>query len=132
MLTILLLVTTAIAVSLALFFGYRLYTWERALSRSRMKVYFKNRTAMTPRLLDLVIWSRELQKDKAVNGQMIYKQGGTTIALTRAHKRVPKPKDQVIKENNTRWRRTRADSQHGSQQPKEGRLTARLGTKPRP
>lgn len=84
--------------ALAVFFGYRLYQWEKLLSRSRLKVWFKGKPAMTPRLLDLVEWSRLLQNDKAVNGQVIYKQGGTTLALTRAHKRVPKPRDKTIRE----------------------------------
>lgn len=121
-----LLGVTVASLALAGLFGYRLYQWERALSRSRVKVYFKNRTAMTPRILDFVLWSKQLQGDKAVNGQVIYKQGGTTIAITRAHKRVPKPKDKVVKER--KWRKAK-DSRRGSQTPKEGHLKARLGSK---
>lgn len=110
----------------ALFFGYRLYRWEILLSRARVKVYFKGKPSMTPRLIDLVRWCDQLQGDKRVNGQVIFKQGGTTIALAKAHKRVPKPKDKVTKEK-TGWRKKRADSPHGSQASKEGRLKASLG-----
>lgn len=112
------------------FFARRLYRWETLLSRARVKVYFKGKTAMTPRLLDLVLWADKLQKDKQVNGQVIFKQGGTTIALAKAHKRVPKAKQSTVKETN-RWGK-RADSPHGSPPPKEGRLKASLGTKKPP
>lgn len=128
MILIILLIITAVSLIAAILFGYRLYRWEVLLSRARVKVYFKNRVAMTPRLIDILTWCNELQKDKALNGQVIYKQGGTTIALVKAHKRVPKPKDKVIKEKKG-WRQKRADLRHGSQQPKEGRLKARLGSK---
>lgn len=115
----------------ALFFGYRLYRWEVLLSRARIKVYFKGKPSMTPRLVDVVRWCDQLQADKRVNGQVIYKQGGTTIALAKAHKRVPKAKQKTVKEKKG-WRTKQADSQHGSQASKEGHLKASLGTrKPR-
>lgn len=123
---IILLIAVAFTSVLAGFFSMRLYRWEVLLSRARVKVYFKNKSAMTPRLIDIVRWCDELQKDKQVNGQVIYKQGGTTIALAKAHKRVPKPKVKTTKEK-TGWRKKQADSQHGSPAPKEGHLKARLG-----
>lgn len=69
-------------------FARQLYRWERQLKRARVAVSFKGKRQMTPRLIDLLVWATRLEGDKKVNGQVIYKQGGTTIALLK-----PLPKE---------------------------------------
>lgn len=80
----------------AIMFGVKLYRWERLLQLSRVAVSFKGKRAMTPRLIDWLVWAQRLQSDKKVNGQVIYKQGGTTIALMQ-----PPPKEHGKTETTT-------------------------------
>ena len=68
--------------------AHKLYQWEHLLQQSRVAVSFKGKRQMTPRLIDWLVWAQRLEGDKNVNGQVIYKQGGTTIALMK-----PAPKD---------------------------------------
>lgn len=66
----------------------QLRRWERQLAGARVQVSFKGKALMTPRLLDWLTWCLSIEKDERVNGQVIYKQGGTTIALLK-----PRPKE---------------------------------------
>lgn len=59
----------------------RLREWERHLYRTRITIHFKGRPQLSPRLIDWLLWARQLETDKRVNGQVLYKMGGTTIAL---------------------------------------------------
>lgn len=80
---ILVVATAIIAYILAFLFSRQLYQWERQLRGARVKVYFKGRVAMSPRLIDWLHWANTLHGDRKVNGQVVYKQGGTTIAITK-------------------------------------------------
>lgn len=88
MLTILLDILGIMGWLVALVCARQLYRWERQLTGARLRVSFKGRTQMTPRLIDWLRWANTLQGDKRVNGQVVYKQGGTTIAIVK-----PLPRD---------------------------------------
>lgn len=81
MITVALAVVTVCSLAFGLVAMRQLYRWERQLRGVRVQVTFKGRVTMTPRLLDWLKWGLTLEGDKQVNGQVIYKQGGTTIAL---------------------------------------------------
>jgi len=70
------------------FVGWRqLYRWERQLRGVRIQVTFKGKPKMNPRLIDWLRWGLTLQGDKRINGQVVYGQGGTTIALLKPQPR---------------------------------------------
>lgn len=66
----------------------QLRRWERQLQGARVVIAYKGKNKMTPRLLDFLRWANQLDSDKALNGQVIYKLGGTTLAIIK-----PAPKD---------------------------------------
>jgi hypothetical protein len=81
--TVILLIVALLGWLAAIIAGRQLYRWERFLRGTRVQVRFKGKAKMSPRLIDWLVWAQRLQGDKKVNGQVIYSQGGTTIALMR-------------------------------------------------
>lgn len=71
----------AVGFTLGLLCALQLYKWERLLRAARIVIYFKGRSQMSPRLIDVLIWAQKLQGDARVNGQVIYKGGQVTVAL---------------------------------------------------
>lgn len=81
MLDVILGILCVAAVVVAALCARQLQRWERLLSGARIVIAFKGKNKLTPRLIDFVRWAESLDSDKRVNGQTIYKLGGTTIAL---------------------------------------------------
>lgn len=67
--------------TLGLACAWQLRRWERHLTGVRVQVSYKGKAKMTPRLIDWLKWALSLEGDKRINGQVVYAQGGTTIAL---------------------------------------------------
>ena len=96
MLTLIFSAITIVSLLIGSACTYRLYKWERLLRRARIAVAFKGKTKINRPLLDWMTWCRSADKDKHATGQVIYKLGGTTIAvlepIARSHgKTVTKP-----------------------------------------
>lgn len=82
MLVIALIIIFALGV-IAFVLGLRLYYWEKQLQGARIVIAYKGRTKMNPRLIDWLLWSKQLDSDHRVNGQVVYRNGGTTIAIVK-------------------------------------------------
>lgn len=75
-------------------FGARCYwelkKWARQCQGLRIAVSFKRRVVLQAPLVEWLLWGNLLDKDKDSNGRVVYKMGGTTIAIIKRSHKAPK------------------------------------------
>lgn len=73
-----------IGVLCAAWFYRELVKWNNWARRARIVVAYKRKTVLQAPMTEFVAWADMLDKDKDSQGRVIYRQGGTSIAIAKA------------------------------------------------
>lgn len=77
----------------AVWFYYHLWKWGRDCQQATVVVAYKRKVVMSPTLVEVLLWSRKVPPGQG--GQVFYKGGNVTIAVTRRQQRTWRQKRQI-------------------------------------
>jgi hypothetical protein len=79
--TVIAVVCAVVAIAFALTFYRELWKWARECEHARVAIAYNRRVVMQPTLRDMLLWSREVDKNE--RGQAIFSRNKVTVAIVR-------------------------------------------------
>lgn len=67
----------------AVWFYVHLYRWARQCQGARIAIAYKGKVKTHAPITEWLAWVSMLDKDEQSNGRVLYKLGGTTVAITK-------------------------------------------------
>lgn len=86
-----------IGLSFGLFCGARLRRWERQLAGARIAVAYKTRVKLEAPLVEWLTWANMLDKDQQSRGRVVYRMGGTSVAILKPRRGHGKTQTKTVK-----------------------------------
>lgn len=72
-----------------------LFKWARQCQRARIAVAYKEKVRLEGPLVEWLGWCNALDKDKESRGRVVYRMGGTSVAVIKGVKPVGKTRQAV-------------------------------------
>lgn len=63
---------------------YQLWRWARDCQHARIAIAFKRKVVLQAPLVEWLLWARKARKDHGSRGRVVYRQAGTSVAVTQA------------------------------------------------
>lgn len=80
-LTLIFAIAAFVAVAFAIKFYFELWKWAKQCQNARIAIAYKGRVKINAPILEWLLWTNLMDRDKDAKGRQMYGMGGTNIAL---------------------------------------------------